>query len=389
MSLVSCQRYITGHHTLLHHTIRSFSTTDTVKRNTSNKLNDGFTFDDFIANAVPSTQVTKKTVPAKPSWLKAVPPSGDNYHRLKSTVKHLGLATVCESARCPNIGECWSGKSSNADGSIQHNVATATIMLMGDTCTRGCRFCAVKTSNTPGPLDVDEPQKTADAIIKWGLQYVVLTSVDRDDLPDGGAAHIASTVRHLKSNIDSAPLVEVLTPDFSGKLHDIETVVLSGLDVYAHNIETTEQCTPYVRDRRANYRQSMNVLKYVKQVKPSLITKTSIMLGCGETDDDILKTLRELRSIDVDVVTFGQYLRPTKGHMKVHKYVEPAKFDELKQIALDMGFLYVASGPLVRSSYRAGEHFVMNILKKRALQEFNNNDRQHIKQLQKQLSQHE
>lgn len=339
------------------------------------KLNDGLTFDDFIngnhidINNNNTTQLHKEP---KPSWLKMEAPKGANYNKLKTTVKTLGLATVCESARCPNIGECWSGKSSSTDGNVEHGIATATIMLMGDTCTRGCRFCAVKTSKSPAPVDPLEPQKTAKAIHEWGLQYVVLTSVDRDDMPDGGANHIAETVRHLKTpNVEynnNVPLVEVLTPDFSGNNDCINAVANSGLDVFAHNVETVEECTPFVRDRRATYKQSLNVLKNAKQFNNKLITKTSIMLGCGETREQVLKTLYDLREHNVDVVTFGQYLRPTKGHMKVHRYVTPDEFNEWKNVADKLGFLYCASGPLVRSSYRAGEFFIMNVLKKRALE---------------------
>jgi len=305
---------------------------------------------------VEAARFRRKKLEPKPSWLKAEPPKGENYERLKNTVKGLGLATVCEEARCPNIGECWGGKQ---------GTATATIMLMGDTCTRGCRFCAVKTSRTPPPLDPDEPRKVAEAIHKWGLDYVVLTSVDRDDLPDGGAAHIAETVRRLKTG-DKVPLVEVLTPDFQGKLELVALVANSGLDVYAHNVETVEALTPFVRDYRAGYRQSLKVLEHAKKVRPNLITKSSIMLGCGETDEQVRQTLRDLREHGVDVVTFGQYLRPSPRHMKVAAYITPDKFQHWREEAEAMGFLYVASGPLVRSSYRAGEFFLEHHLKARA-----------------------
>jgi len=269
----------------------------------------------------------------------------------------LNLHTVCEEARCPNISDCWGGSDKSA--------ATATIMLMGDTCTRGCRFCSVKTSNKPTPLDPHEPENTAEALSRWGLGYVVLTSVDRDDLLDGGARHFAETITKIKQKAPTM-LVEALTGDYAGDLEQVAHVAKSGLDVYAHNVETTEELTPMVRDRRAKFRQSLAVLKAAKQARPELITKTSIMLGLGETEEQLWATLKELRAIDVDVVTFGQYMRPTKRHMKVEEYVTPATFEMWRQRALDLGFLYCASGPLVRSSYKAGEAFIENVIKKRA-----------------------
>lgn len=238
-------------------------------------------------------------------------------------------------------------------------------MLMGDTCTRGCRFCSVKTSKAPPPLDPHEPEHTAEALSRWGLGYVVLTSVDRDDLLDGGARHFAETISKIKYKKPSM-LVEALTGDFAGNLDMVSVVARSGLDVYAHNIETTEELTPFVRDRRAKYKQSLTVLDAAKKAKPSLITKTSIMLGLGETEAQLWRALKDLRDVGVDVVTFGQYMRPTKKHMKVEEYVTPAVFETWRQRALDLGFLYCASGPLVRSSYKAGEAFIENVLKKRA-----------------------
>lgn len=256
---------------------------------------------------------------------------------------------------------------------------------MGDTCTRACRFCAVKTSSKPPPLEPNEPENVANAILAWKLGYVVLTVVTRDDLCDGGAKHIANTVKRLKSTSNS-PFVEVLTSDFAGNIDSVRTVVDSGLDVYAHNLETVKDLQHIVRDRRAGYEQSLNVLKAAKVYNPSIITKTSLMLGCGENDAQILQTLKDLRAIDCDVVTFGQYvifflfifnlydiyilyihryLRPTERHMKVVEYIKPEKFLEWKHIADDMNFLYTASGPLVRSSYRAGEFFLKNVLEKR------------------------
>lgn len=292
-----------------------------------------------------------------PSWLKTPIPSNNNFKKIKADLRGLNLHTVCEEARCPNISDCWGGSDKAA--------ATATIMLMGDTCTRGCRFCSVKTSRAPPPLDPHEPENTAEALRRWGLGYVVLTSVDRDDLADGGARHFAETIIKIKQKAPHI-LVEALTGDYGGDLDMVELVAKSGLDVYAHNVETVEELTPFVRDRRATFRQSLSVLKKAKDSKEGLITKTSIMLGLGETEDQIWAALKELRNIDVDVVTFGQYMRPTKRHMKVEEYITPDTFEMWRRRALDMGFLYCASGPLVRSSYKAGEAFIENVIKKRA-----------------------
>jgi len=312
--------------------------------------------------AVVGPEGRKRTITRLPDWLKTPIPSpgaNPNFGKIKADLRGLGLHTVCEEARCPNIGECWGGSNKAA--------ATATIMLMGDTCTRGCRFCSVKTSRRPPPLDVHEPENTAEALARWGLGYVVLTSVDRDDLADGGARHFAETIRRIKAKKPTM-LVEALTGDFMGDLDMVRIVAESGLDVYAHNVETTEGLTPYVRDRRATFRQSLKVLEHVKAVKgkEGIITKTSIMLGLGETEEELWETLRELRKVDVDVVTFGQYMRPTKRHINVERYVTPEEFELWRQRAMDMGFLYCASGPLVRSSYKAGEAFIENVLRKRA-----------------------
>lgn len=296
-----------------------------------------------------------------PSYLKTSIPTGDSFKKIKQDLRGLGLSTVCEEARCPNIGECWGG-ASGKEGAKEK--ATATIMLMGDTCTRACRFCSVKTSRAPKAVDPHEPENTAEAISRWGLGYIVLTSVDRDDMADGGSRHIAETISKIKAKAPTT-LVEALVPDFSGKMEDVERVATSGLDVFAHNVETVERTTPTVRDRRAKYWQTMSVLKRAKEVKPSLVTKTSIMLGCGEEDAEVEQTLKDLRAHDVDVVTLGQYMRPTKRHMQVSAYVTPDKFDHWKKRAEELGFLYVASGPLVRSSYRAGEFFIENVLNKR------------------------
>lgn len=331
------------------------------------KLAADLSIDDFAAGEVDSIMTSAsasgrvqmgRTGEARlPSHLKTKIPTGANYTRIKSDLRGLGLSTVCEEARCPNIGECWGGSGGK-------DTATATIMIMGDTCTRGCRFCAVKTSRAPAPLDPHEPENTAEAISRWGLGYIVLTSVDRDDIADGGASHIASTISKIKAKSRKI-LVEALVPDFSGDMACVEKVAHSGVDVFAHNVETVERTTPMVRDRRAKYRQSLAVLLHAKQANPALITKTSIMLGCGERDDEVEQTLRDLRNAHVDVVTFGQYMRPTKRHMKVHQYVSPDMFLHWQKRAEHLGFLYVASGPLVRSSYKAGEFFIKNVLEQR------------------------
>lgn len=337
----------------------------------SDRLNSGPALDDFVSSRAPPSSASEirtaqvgapggkqKTITRLPSWLHTPIPSGnDNYKSIKKDLRGLNLHTVCEEARCPNINDCWGGSDKSA--------ATATIMLMGDTCTRGCRFCSVKTSRTPGPLDPHEPEHTAEALKRWGLGYVVLTSVDRDDLADGGAAHFAETIRKIKSKAPGI-LVEALTGDFAGQEAMVNQVATSGLDVYAHNVETVEALTPMVRDRRATFRQSLGVLAAAKAAKEGLLTKTSIMLGLGETDEQIWHALRELRAVDVDVVTFGQYMQPTRRHMPVHSYITPEAFELWRQRALDLGFLYVASGPLVRSSYKAGEAFIENVIKKRA-----------------------
>lgn len=355
----------------------SNSTTSRTRRKETtftNKLNAGPSFADFCSSgnkpltlneayelrtALAGPPGRKKEITRLPDWLKTPIPSSknENYQRLKNDLRGLKLHTVCEEARCPNISDCWGGSNRAA--------ATATIMLMGDTCTRGCRFCSVKTSRKPPPLDPHEPENTAEAISRWGLGYVVLTSVDRDDLPDGGAHHFSETVKKIKHKAPNT-LVECLTPDYGGDLDMVAVTAQSGLDVYAHNVETVEALTPEVRDRRAGFMQSIRVLEAAKAAKPSLITKTSFMLGVGETDEQLEDALRKLRAVNVDVVTFGQYMRPTKRHMAVHEYVTPDRFELWRQRALDMGFLYCASGPLVRSSYKAGEAFIENVLKKRS-----------------------
>ncbi|KAK8810628.1 hypothetical protein WA158_007203 [Blastocystis sp. Blastoise] len=290
-----------------------------------------------------------------PPWLKAELPSGENYLHLKNTVEKLNLATVCQEAKCPNIGECWNGKE---------GLATATIMLMGDTCTRGCKFCNVKTSSHPKPVDPNEPVHVAQAVADWGLSYVVLTSVDRDDMPDLGASHITQTIQELKKRAPKI-LVECLTPDFQGKKELIEQVAMSGLNVYAHNIETVERLTEDVRDYRAHYRQSLKVLEIAKAKNPKLITKSSIMLGLGETDEEVLQTMKDLLNSGVEILTLGQYLRPTKGHIPVVSFPTPEQYNAWKIKGEELGFKYVASSPLVRSSYKAGEFYLKSMLKDR------------------------
>lgn len=286
----------------------------------------------------------------KPSWLKVKAPSGENYTRIKDLLGELKLATVCQEAKCPNMGECWSG-------------GTATFMLMGEVCTRGCRFCHVKTGNPKGAIDQFEPEKVAYSISQMNLNYVVITSVDRDDLEDQGSSHFARTVTTIKK-LQPDLIVEILTPDFRGNKELIELLADSEPDVFAQNIETVRRLTPSVRDPRAGYDQTMSVLKIVKDHKPKMYTKSSLMLGLGETDEEIMQTLKDLRAVNCDVITFGQYLQPTERHLKVIEYITPEKFQYWKEVADSMGFLYVASGPLVRSSYRAGEFFLEGVIRK-------------------------
>ncbi len=274
----------------------------------------------------------------KPPWLRARMPGGGKYTAVKNTVTENRLATVCEESHCPNIGECWSN-------------GTATIMLMGSVCTRACRFCSVDTGNPKGWLDANEPNGAAESVRLMDLRYVVLTSVDRDDLPDGGAAHYAACIRAIKQ-VNPQTAVEALTPDFAGRLDDVTTVVTSGLEVFAQNLETVERLTHVVRDPRAGYQQTLDVLAHAKRAGAPL-TKSSLMVGLGETDDEIRTAMQALREHDVDVLTLGQYLRPTPNHLDIDRWVHPDQFAAYREWGLDMGFTEVASGPLVRSSYRA------------------------------------
>ncbi|CAL9123054.1 unnamed protein product [Musa textilis] len=281
---------------------------------------------------------------SKPEWLRQRAPQGEKYARLQESLAELKLNTVCVEAQCPNIGECWNG--GGGAGGKGDGIATATIMLLGDTCTRGCRFCAVKTSRNPAPPDPLEPENTAKAIASWGVDYVVLTSVDRDDLPDGGSGHFAQTVKALKKHKPEI-LVECLTSDFRGDLEAVSLLADSGLDVFAHNIETVRRLQRIVRDPRAGYEQSLNVLKHAKICKDGMVTKSSIMLGLGESDEEVKEAMADLRAIGVDILTLGQYLQPTPLHLTVKEYVTPEKFAFWKEYGESSGFRYVASGPLV------------------------------------------
>jgi lipoic acid synthetase len=284
--------------------------------------------------------------PGKPPWLKARLPSGAGYERVRDIVNEHRLATVCQESMCPNIGECWDN-------------GTATIMLMGAVCTRSCQFCAVDTGNPQGWLDAEEVENSARSVELMNLQYVVLTSVDRDDLADGGARHYADCIRAIKRRCPHTG-VEALTPDFSGNETDVATVLTSGLDVFAQNLETVRRLTSIVRDPRAGYEQTLKVLEFAKRTHPDVLTKTSLMLGLGETDDEILTALDDCAQARVDIVTFGQYLRPTPNHLPVERFVSPDEFESYRQAGLERGFLEVVSGPLVRSSYRADRVFQKN-----------------------------
>ncbi|GGL45774.1 lipoyl synthase [Halocalculus aciditolerans] len=288
----------------------------------------------------------------KPSWLKMEMPSGERFTEIKRTLRDHDLHTVCEEASCPNLGDCWSGR--NGPG-------TATFMLMGDRCSRGCNFCDVATGGMDA-LDEEEPSNVADAVAEIGLDYVVLTSVDRDDLPDGGASHFAETIREIKRR-DPSILVEALVPDFQGDPDDVRKIIDAGPDVFAHNVETVERRQFPVRDRRAGYEQSLDVLAQAA-AEGDCYTKTSIMLGVGEHDHEVYQTLSDLKAVDVDIVTFGQYLQPSRSHLDVESYVHPQKFDTWRAVAEEeLGFLYCASGPMVRSSFKAGEFFVDALVK--------------------------
>jgi lipoic acid synthetase len=291
----------------------------------------------------PPAGASGETVRRHPDWIRVRAPIGAEYTRLKGLVRTLDLHTVCEEALCPNIGECWGA-------------GTLTIMILGDTCTRACRFCAVTTGSPRGIVDVDEPRRVADAIAALDLNYVVVTSVDRDDLPDQGAGIFAETVRQIKARTPRT-IVEVLTPDFSGRVDLMQQIVDAQPAVIAQNIETVRRLTYTVRDRRAGYDQTLNILRAVKDLDPTRKTKSSILLGLGETTDEVIETMRDLRSARVELLAIGQYLRPTnkKRHYPLVEYIHPDTFQYLKEEGMKLGFTYIASGPLVRSSYKAYE----------------------------------
>ena len=285
----------------------------------------------------------------KPEWLKIKPPT-EKYGEVKQIIQEYKLHTVCQEAHCPNMSECWSG-------------GTATFMLMGDTCTRGCRFCAVK-SGKPFSLDKEEPQKLAQALKQLNIfEYIVLTSVNRDDLLDGGASHFASCIQEIKNQIPSL-MIEVLIPDFQGDEKALQKIIETQPTVIAHNIETVERLQKKIRDRRANYQQSLTVLENIKKYNKTIYTKSSLMLGLGEQEEEVLKTMDDLREKRVDIITFGQYLRPTTKHIAVEEYVPPERFKYFQKEALKKGFIYCASGPFIRSSYRAAELFLQGIKKR-------------------------
>ena len=301
-----------------------------------------------IKNGMKNKNSAALDVDRKPRWLRVGIGGGKRYQQVRETVNTHKLATVCEESHCPNIGECW-------------NHGTATIMLMGATCTRACKFCAVDTGNPGGWLDLEEPANAAKSVQLMGLGYVVLTSVDRDDLDDGGAQHYANCIQAIK-RVNPNTAVEALTPDFSGNRKDVAVVANSGLEVFAQNLETVERLTHVVRDPRAGYQQTLDVLAYAKQSNAKVLTKSSLMLGIGETDEEIETALQDLFKHNVDIVTLGQYMRPTKNHLPVDRWVTPEQFEQFREYGLSLGFMEVASGPLVRSSYRADKVFAKNNL---------------------------
>ncbi|MFC3907960.1 lipoyl synthase [Legionella dresdenensis] len=295
-----------------------------------------------IKDGIKSMDQNAERLP-KPKWLRISTQTTAKYSQVKEQVVQHSLATVCEEAKCPNITECWSH-------------GTATIMLMGAVCTRACRFCSVDTGNPHGWLDQDEPENAANTVALMNLDYIVLTSVNRDDLADGGASHYAKAIQAIKRRSPKTK-VEALTPDFQGKEQDVATLLDSGVDVFAQNVETVERLTHPVRDNRAGYWQTLNVLAFAKQYRPDVLTKTSLMLGLGETDEEIIKAMDDIRASNVDILTLGQYLQPTRNHLPVARYVTPEQFVRFREIGLEKGFYEVASGPMVRSSYRADKVF--------------------------------
>lgn len=299
-----------------------------------------------IKDGVSNRQNRRVIGQKKPAWLKVKLTHDAEYQQVKKLVTQHDLSTVCEEARCPNINECWSH-------------GTATIMIMGSVCTRACRFCSVDTGNPQGWLDQDEPIKSANTVKTLRLKYVVITSVDRDDLVDGGAQHFANTVHAIKTQ-NSQTTIEVLTPDFHGDTDAIDLLVGAGINVFAQNLETVARLTHKVRDPKAGYQQTLDLLNYCKITHPQVLTKTSLMLGLGETEEEIVNCLQDLRAHHVDIVTLGQYLRPTKNHLPVARYIPPVEFNEYRRIGLRLGFMEVVAGPMVRSSYRAERVFEKN-----------------------------
>ncbi|MDQ6823031.1 MAG: lipoyl synthase [Candidatus Eremiobacteraeota bacterium] len=298
----------------------------------------------FVIVAVEISLLEDKPArPNKPDWLRVRLPGGDEYDRVRARVNALQLNTVCKEAMCPNIAECWGA-------------GTATIMILGDTCTRGCRFCNVKTGNPKGIVDWLEPVRVAEAVRDLGWRYLVLTAVDRDDLADGGALIFANTVRAIHERVPGAK-VEILSGDYRGDLDALDIVLDAKPDVFAHNLETVRRLTPNVRDKRAKYDQSLSVLRHAKARAPEHFTKTSIMLGLGEHDDEIEQTMEDARLAGVDIFTMGQYLQPTQKHLPVHEFISPERFGELGTLAESKGFHQVVSSPLSRSSYHAEQAF--------------------------------
>jgi len=275
----------------------------------------------------------------RPEWLRVRLPGGENYSELKGIMRGLELHTVCEEARCPNIGECW-------------NARTATFMILGDTCTRACGFCAVKTGR-PGVLDLGEPIRVAEAVERMGLKHAVITSVNRDELEDGGASIFAGTIRRIRKRIPACG-IEVLIPDFMGNEAALTTVMRARPDILNHNMETVPRLYPQVRPK-ARYERSLDVLQHAKRIDASVFTKSGLMLGLGEEIDEVIQVFRDLRAHDVEILTVGQYLRPTANHLPIVRYVTPDEFASLKVEALKLGFRHVESGPLVRSSYHAAD----------------------------------
>jgi len=287
----------------------------------------------------------------KPAWLKVPLPGGEGFTRLKTLARDLGLHTVCEEARCPNVGECWKGDH-----------ATMTLMVLGDECTRRCRFCAVKTVDRAAPPDPSEPERVGVAVAAMGVAYVVITSVDRDDLTDGGASHFSACIREIRARAPKT-IVETLVPDYQGS--DLETLMAARPDVLAHNVEVVDRLQRKIRDPRCSFERSLETLRGARRLDAEAITKSSIMLGLGETEEELLDAMTRLRDAGVDLLTLGQYLRPSPRHAPVREYVAPERFDELGRIGREMGFLHVASAPLVRSSYKAGEFFAAGMVRER------------------------